>query len=35
MSELADLTRTAGGEVVATDVQRRTEVDPALFTEPK
>jgi GTP-binding protein HflX len=31
MSELADLTRTAGGEVVATDVQRRAEVDPALF----
>jgi GTPase len=31
MSELADLTRTAGGEVVGTDVQRRTEVDPAFF----
>jgi GTPase len=31
MSELADLTRTAGGEVVGTEVQRRSEVDPALF----
>ena len=31
MDELADLTRTAGGEVVGTEVQRRTEVDPALF----
>ena len=31
MSELADLTRTAGGEVVGSEVQRRTEVDPALF----
>jgi GTPase len=31
MSELADLTRTAGGEVVGTEVQRRAEVDPALF----
>jgi len=31
LSELADLTRTAGGEVVGTEVQRRAEVDPALF----
>jgi GTP-binding protein HflX len=31
LSELADLTRTAGGEVVGTEVQRRPEVDPALF----
>ncbi len=31
MAELADLTRTAGGEVVGTEVQRRSEVDPALF----
>ncbi len=31
MRELAELTRTAGGEVVATDVQRRDEVEPALF----
>ena len=31
MAELADLTRTAGGEVVGSDVQRRSEVDPALF----
>jgi GTPase len=31
MSELADLTRTAGGEVVGSEVQRRSEVDPALF----
>ena len=29
MSELADLARTAGIEVVGTDVQRRSEVDPA------
>ena len=31
MSELGDLTRTAGGEVVGSEVQRRSEVDPALF----
>jgi len=31
LAELADLTRTAGGEVVGTEVQRRSEVDPALF----
>jgi len=31
MRELAELTRTAGGEVVASDVQRRDEVEPALF----
>ena len=31
LSELADLTRTAGGEVVGTEVQRRSEVDPAFF----
>jgi GTP-binding protein HflX len=31
MIELADLTRTAGAEVVGTDVQRRAEVDPAHF----
>jgi GTP-binding protein HflX len=31
MRELAELTRTAGGEVVATDVQRRADIDPALF----
>jgi GTP-binding protein HflX len=31
MRELVDLTRTAGGEVVQTDVQRRDQVDPALF----
>jgi len=31
MRELAELTRTAGGEVVAVEVQRRDEVDPALF----
>jgi GTP-binding protein HflX len=29
MAELADLTRTAGAEVVGSDVQRRTEVDSA------
>ena len=29
MAELADLTRTAGAEVVGSDVQRRSEVDPA------
>jgi GTP-binding protein HflX len=31
MRELAELTRTAGGEVVASEVQRRDEIDPALF----
>ncbi len=31
MHELADLTRTAGAEVVGTDVQRRAAVDPAHF----
>jgi GTP-binding protein HflX len=31
MRELAELTRTAGGEVVQVDVQRRDQVDPALF----
>ncbi len=31
MSELTDLARTAGAEVVGTDVQRRTEIDPAHF----
>ena len=31
MRELAELTRTAGGDVVATEVQRRDELDPALF----
>jgi GTP-binding protein HflX len=31
MEELAELTRTAGGEVAGVDVQRRDEVDPALF----
>jgi len=31
MDELADLTRTAGAEVVGTDVQRRAAVDPAHF----
>ena len=31
MSELADLARTAGAEVVGSDVQRRSEVDPAHF----
>jgi GTP-binding protein HflX len=29
MAELADLARTAGAEVVGSDVQRRSEVDPA------
>jgi GTPase len=29
MAELADLARTAGAEVVGSDVQRRAEVDPA------
>jgi len=31
MRELEELTRTAGGEVVATDTQRRDQPDPALF----
>ena len=31
MSELADLARTAGAEVVGSDVQRRNDVDPAHF----
>ncbi|MBO0683749.1 MAG: GTPase HflX, partial [Candidatus Dormibacteraeota bacterium] len=31
MRELQELTRTAGGEVAAVEVQRREEVDPALF----
>jgi len=31
MSELADLARTAGAEVVGSDVQKRSEVDPAHF----
>jgi len=31
MRELSELTQTAGGEVVATDVQRREEIEPALF----
>jgi GTP-binding protein HflX len=31
MRELAELTATAGGQVVATDVQRREEVDPTFF----
>jgi GTP-binding protein HflX len=31
MRELGELTQTAGGEVVAADVQRRAEIDPALF----
>lgn len=31
MTELADLTRTAGAEVVGSDVQRRSEIDPAHF----
>jgi GTPase len=31
LSELGDLTRTAGGEVVGTEVQRRAEVDPVFF----
>ena len=29
MSELADLARTAGAEVVGSDVQRRSDIDPA------
>ena len=31
MSELADLTRTAGAEVVGADVQKRSEIEPAHF----
>lgn len=31
MAELADLTRTAGAEVIGSDIQRRSEVDPAHF----
>jgi GTP-binding protein HflX len=31
MAELADLTRTAGAEVVGSDVQQRGQVDPAHF----
>jgi GTP-binding protein HflX len=31
MAELADLTRTAGAEVVGSDIQRRSGVDPAHF----
>jgi len=31
MLELADLTRTAGAEVVGTDVQKRSEIEPAHF----
>ncbi len=31
MAELADLTRTAGADVVGSDVQRRASVDPAHF----
>jgi GTP-binding protein HflX len=31
MIELADLTRTAGAEVVGTDIQKRSGVDPAHF----
>jgi GTP-binding protein HflX len=31
MLELADLTRTAGAEVVGSDVQKRTEIEPAHF----
>ena len=31
MTELADLTRTAGAEVVGTDIQKRSGVDPAHF----
>jgi GTP-binding protein HflX len=31
MRELAELTRTAGGDVVAEDSQRRDQVEPALF----
>ena len=31
MAELADLTRTAGADVVGTDIQKRSGVDPAHF----
>jgi len=31
MAELADLARTAGAEIVGSDVQRRGEIDPAHF----
>ena len=31
MAELAELARTAGAEVVASDIQRRDEVEPGLF----
>jgi GTPase len=31
MHELAELTRTAGGDVVASEVQRRDEIEPALY----
>ena len=31
MTELADLTRTAGAEVIGTDIQKRSGVDPAHF----
>jgi GTP-binding protein HflX len=31
MAELADLTRTAGADVVGSEVQRRSDVDPAHF----
>jgi GTP-binding protein HflX len=31
MTELADLTRTAGAEVVGVDVQKRSGIEPALF----
>jgi GTP-binding protein HflX len=31
MAELGDLARTAGAEVVGSDVQRRSEIDPAHF----
>ena len=31
MAELADLTRTAGADVVGSDVQTRSGVDPAHF----
>ncbi|TME19265.1 MAG: GTPase HflX [Chloroflexi bacterium] len=31
LNELRDLTRTAGGEVVGFDIQRRPEIDPALY----
>src|SRR5207253_11414112 len=31
MSELAELARTAGAEVVGTDLQRRAEIEPSHF----